>query len=88
MWDESLKFTGEIRNNKYAYKSEKTGKIHWLEHVVEDVTSQKIGTEIDPMTFGVPPEEVRKKQESDYHKRRYQMIKDGTWTGSMKNEKK
>ena len=77
-----LKFTGVVENNLYLYK-DKNGKKHWLKHAKELITTApppaKEAIEIDNMQKKLE----KQKRESDYHKRRYQLMKEGKWKGSM-----
>jgi hypothetical protein len=80
-------YTGEIRDGQYVYKCKLCGKEFLLDHGEEAITAQptipKIVDDIEDKEWA--PKERTNKTQSDYHTRRYQLMKTGQWTGSMRN---
>jgi len=71
-------YTGNtIVGKGYEYKC-KCGKTIWLEHGEEAITEAPPEAKLEEEQQVDP-----KKRSSDYHKRRYQMIKKGVWMGHM-----
>jgi len=74
------KFTGNVKDGKYEYTNGRNTK--WLEHGEESIT----GPTPKAKEFTLSSDEKKsltKKNQSDYHKRRYQMIRKGNWGGHM-----
>ena len=79
-----LRFTGEEKGGKYKYKDADTGKEKWLEKADENVTGQIRPTQTDNGEIEEMNKRLKKKkQQSDYHKKRYKMIKAGKWKGHL-----
>jgi len=79
--------TGNVVEGKHEYKCE-CGKVKLLEsdpcEGIKEQPTVPRGT-MDTEQVEADKKLLRKKKQSDYHKRRYQMMKGGEWTGSMKN---
>lgn len=83
--DHDLVNTGEIKEGMHLYKCKKPGCEHqiWLALAEENVSNQlkttehEVPTVFDEESSGGKTE--KQKKQSDYHKRRYQLLKQGQW---------
>ena len=73
-------YTGVKKDGKYLYKNGRGTK--WLDHGEENITEPTpLAKEFVPTSEEL--EASAKKNESDYHKRRYMLKKKGEWEGHM-----
>jgi hypothetical protein len=83
------RYTGkQTPEGLYIYKCN-CGKEFHLQHGDEMITTAPPPAKIpedDPEWVKQQEKIKQKKQESDYHKRRYELIKAGKWTGTMPAE--
>ena len=92
---EYIKMLGEAIEGKYKYKCATCGAEVLLDHSPEAITNMPTPPGIEPPEEQTGASESydsvdaeKKKKQSDYHKRRYQLMKSNQWTGSLKNEEK
>ena len=74
-------YTGTKVEGRYLYVNE-NGTQRLLEHAPEAITEASP----EAKEWQLTPEEKKAEkstQQSNYHKRRYQLIKSGEWTGHM-----
>jgi hypothetical protein len=90
--DHELKYIKcEQEGSSYRYKCAKCGEELLLGHADESIRNQPTPPGIEEMEVSTAAKSYasvdtdKKKKQSDYHKRRYQLMKHGQWTGSLKH---
>jgi len=84
----NARYAGEQREGKYVYCCPDCKTELLLEHAVEGISEAPtpVAQEVccKAPTSAPAPDAEKKKSQSDYHKRRYQLMKTGQWTGTLK----
>ena len=90
--DSGWKYTGITQNGLYLYKDAK-GREKWLQHGTESLISPAtkpdpaVQKEYEAQMTKVQSHQTAKKNQAEYRKLRYKLMKEGKWTGSMKESK-